>query len=322
MILVHSFKNSLSHSLKRDLPHKEASVVEFKFKLIEASSVMDHKGCENKEIGNCITIRGDRGGLLMEDGRSQCFLGGKGLDYLRMVIAEMVGTFIMMYCIYGIVAITELSKGQVGLLEYAATAGFAIIMVIFTVGPISGAHVNPSITIAFAASGQFPWSMVPFYIVAQTLGSVIAVGVGMCVYSMEPSFAVTRPLRGRSAAFWSELIATFFIMFLASNLSNHAREVGLLSGFAVAASISLAVLLTGPMSGASLNPARSFAPALVSWKFDDLWLYIVGPTIGALGGVLLCRLLQPNHQYSSSTSSPNRKFTSPDKRSMDTPDSA
>lgn len=76
------------------------------------------------------------------------------------VIAEMVGTFIMMYCIYGIVAITELRKGQVGLLEYASTAGFAIIVVIFTVGPISGAHVNPSITIAFAASGQFPWSMV------------------------------------------------------------------------------------------------------------------------------------------------------------------
>ncbi|XP_058076986.1 probable aquaporin NIP7-1 isoform X1 [Magnolia sinica] len=221
----------------------------------------------------------------------------KDLDFARMVVAEMVGTFVVMFSICGIIASTELTKGEVGLLEYASTGGFAIIVVIFAIGPISGAHMNPSITIAFATLGQFPWCRVPIYVTAQMLGSVSATYVGKFVYNMHADFANTRPVHGLKTAFWAELIATSFIMFLASALSSNAQSVGQLSPVAVGAAIALGVLITGPVSGGSMNPARSFGPAVVSWKFDHVWLYLVAPTIGAVVGAHLFRLLrlQPRH---------------------------
>ncbi|XP_058076987.1 probable aquaporin NIP7-1 isoform X2 [Magnolia sinica] len=139
--------------------------------------------------------------------------------------------------------------------------------------------------------------MVPIYVTAQMLGSVSATYVGKFVYNMHADFANTRPVHGLKTAFWAELIATSFIMFLASALSSNAQSVGQLSPVAVGAAIALGVLITGPVSGGSMNPARSFGPAVVSWKFDHVWLYLVAPTIGAVVGAHLFRLLrlQPRH---------------------------
>ncbi|KAI8009354.1 putative aquaporin NIP7-1 [Camellia lanceoleosa] len=162
------------------------------------------------------------------------------IDSLRKVLAEAMGTFILMFCICAIIAITQLMGGQVGLLEYAATAALTVVVVIFSIGAISGAHVNPSITFAFATSGQFPWS-----------------------------------------------------------------QVGHLSGFIVGTAIGLAVLISGPISGGSMNPARSLGPAIVSWKFGDVWIYLIAPTVGAVGGALLFRALRLQHHPCCSDSSPN-----------------
>ncbi|KAJ6688875.1 hypothetical protein OIU85_005316 [Salix viminalis] len=220
------------------------------------------------------------------------FLQGMDLNPARMVLAEMVGTFLLLFCVCGIVAGTQILRGQVGLMEYASVAGLAIIVVIFSIGPISGAHVNPAVTIALATFGHFPWSNVPLYILAQTVGSVSATYVGSSVYGVETQLMTTRPALGCSSAFWVEFMATFMLMFLAASISSQSRPIGPLSGFLYGIAIGLAVLITGPVSGGSLNPARSLGPAIVSWDFKDIWVYITAPTIGAVAGALIFHLLR------------------------------
>ncbi|EXB55022.1 putative aquaporin NIP7-1 [Morus notabilis] len=221
------------------------------------------------------------------------------------VVAEAVGTFILMFCICGIIASTQTTSGEVGLLEYAATAGLTVIVVIFSIGSISGAHVNPAVTLAFAIFGHFPWPRVPLYIFAQTFGSTTATYAGKFIYNLKSDLVLTRPLQGCASAFWVELIATFVIMFLVASLTHQAQSVGHLAGFVVGSAIGLAVLITGPVSGGSMNPARSMGAAIVSWNFNDIWIYITAPTIGAVGGALLFQFLKTQHRPCSSLTSPN-----------------
>nr|XP_043630787.1 probable aquaporin NIP7-1 isoform X1 [Erigeron canadensis] len=221
---------------------------------------------------------------------------------LRILIAEMLGSFIVMFSISGIIASTQLMRG-VGLLEYAVTAGLAVIVVVFSIGHISGAHVNPAVTIAFATVGPFPWKRVPLYIVAQVVGFTLATYMGMLVYVIKPEVMMTSPLSGYRAAFWAEFIASFFVLFLTASLVHAPPSVTQFSGFIVAVGIALGVLITGPISGGSMNPARSLGPAIVSYNFNDLWIYLTAPTLGATFGAFMLRLLKPC--VSSSLSSPS-----------------
>ncbi|KAM7259480.1 hypothetical protein ACFE04_015221 [Oxalis oulophora] len=239
------------------------------------------------------------------------FLNGVNLNPARVFMAEVVGTFILMFCVAGITASTQLSGGQVGLLEYATTAGLTVVVVIFSIGSISGAHVNPAITIAFATSGCFPWCRVPFYVLAQCIGSILATWVGSCVYNMKMDLMITRPHQGYvSSAFWAELIATFIVVFLAAAITCQAESVGHMSGLLIGIAISLAVLITGPVSGGSLNPIRSIGPAIVYWKFKDSWIYIIAPTIGAVAGVFTYRLLHLQHEPAGPAPSPKNELLS------------
>nr|GMD95111.1 probable aquaporin NIP7-1 [Ipomoea batatas] len=189
--------------------------------------------------------------------------------------------------------IRELMGVQVGLLEYAATASLTVVVVVFSIGPISGAHINPSVTLAFASLGPFPWPKVPFYIMAQVGGSVFATISSRLIYGVEYEHMMTRPLHGCNAAFWVEFLATFLILFLAASMSSDPQFTGKLAGFVVGVCIGLGVLISGPVSGGSMNPARSLGPAIASWSFDsNLWIYIVAPTTGAVAGVFLYRLLR------------------------------
>ncbi|KAL7220524.1 hypothetical protein ACSBR2_013408 [Camellia fascicularis] len=257
----------------------------------------------DQEIGSNATPRSVD--VLINKGSCCSFPYQMDIDSLRKVLAEALGTFILMFCICSIIAITQLMGGQVGLLEYAATAALTVVVVIFSIGAISGAHVNPSITFAFATLGQFPWSQVPLYIIAQIMGSTLATYVGSLVYGIKSELMITRPLQGSTTAFWVELIATFIIMFLASSLEYQSKYVGHLSGFVVGTAIGLAVLISGPISGGSMNPARSLGPAIVSWKFGDVWIYLIAPTVGAVGGAFLFRALRLQHHPRCSDSSPN-----------------
>ncbi|XP_027366479.1 probable aquaporin NIP7-1 isoform X1 [Abrus precatorius] len=227
------------------------------------------------------------------------------LNFVRIVMAEMVGTFILMFCVCGIITSTQLQNGAVGLLEYAATAGLTVVVIVFSIGPISCAHVNPAITIAFATIGQFPWLKVPVYIIAQTVGSMSATYIGSLVYGIKSDVMMTQPLQGCNSAFWVEVIATFIIMFLIAALTSESQSVGHFSGLVAGIAIGLAVLITGPISGGSMNPARSLGPAILSWKFKDIWIYILAPCVGAVAGALLYCFIRLRGQHCSTLSSPN-----------------
>ncbi|KAJ0093334.1 hypothetical protein Patl1_25440 [Pistacia atlantica] len=221
------------------------------------------------------------------------------LNHAREVIAEMVGTFILMFCLTGNIANTQLMSGEVGLMESAATTGLTIIVVIFCIGPIPGAHVNPALTIALATFCGFPWAKVPLYILAQTVGFVFGAFIGKLVYGIKYDVMTTRPLQGCSSAFWVELLATFIIVFLVASLTYEAPSIGNISGIVVGIVVGLAVFITGPVSGGSMNPARSLGPAIISGNFKDIWIYITAPIIGAVSGGLLYRFLRLRHSNSS-----------------------
>ncbi|KAI3704077.1 hypothetical protein L1987_74284 [Smallanthus sonchifolius] len=227
-------------------------------------------------------------------------------NLVRILVAEMLGSFIVMFSIGGIIASTELMRG-VGLLEYAVTAGLAVIVVVFSIGHISGAHVNPAVTIAFATVGPFPWKRVPLYIVAQVAGCTIATYAGTMVYGMKSEVLMTRPLVGYSAAFWAEFMASFFVLFLTASLVHAPPSVTQFSGFIVAVGIALGVLITGPISGGSMNPARSLGPAIVSFNFQGLWIYLTAPTLGAICGAFMLRMLKPCASLTSPSSSPSQR---------------
>ncbi|KAH9321482.1 hypothetical protein KI387_016121, partial [Taxus chinensis] len=187
------------------------------------------------------------------------------------VVAEMVGTFLMVFSICAIIAIGELLPQGLGLMEYAATGSCAIMVVVFSIGHISGAHINPSVTLAFAAVGQFPWWQVPAYVVAQFTGGFLGSYIAKIVYGVKGELGTTKPSQGCVRAFLVEAIASFFIMFLVSALSLDCRHIGQLAGIAVGAAIALGILITAPISGGSMNPARSFGPAVVSNDYEDVW---------------------------------------------------
>ncbi|GMH18812.1 hypothetical protein Nepgr_020653 [Nepenthes gracilis] len=228
-----------------------------------------------------------------------CLPCGFNLNFAMMVLAEMVGTFILIYCISGIVASMEVMGVKMGLLEYATAAGSAVVVIVFSIGAVSGVHINPAVTIAFATFGHFPWSKVPFYLVAQLVGSVLAAYAGMLVYGVKPELLTTHPTQGCAAAFWAEFMSTFLIMLLAVSLARDHKSVGRLSGFVMGIGIALGVLISGPISGGSMNPARSLGPAIVSGKFNHIWIYLFAPTAGAIVGVLVVHLFCIQHQITS-----------------------
>ncbi|XP_073128472.1 probable aquaporin NIP7-1 [Henckelia pumila] len=212
--------------------------------------------------------------------------------FIRKVMAEALGTFLLMFCIGGIIGNMAFMGIKAGLMEYAVTAALTVVVLVFSIGSISGAHLNPAVTIAFAAVGPFPWPEVPLYVLAQVGGSVSAAYIVPLVYGIEAEIMMTMPLHGCTAAFWVEFLATFIVLFLTTSLFNDPKPMGQMSGFVAGVTIGLGVLITGPVSGGSMNPARSLGPALISWRFDHLWVYLLAPTLGAIVGVSVYRILR------------------------------
>lgn len=211
---------------------------------------------------------------------------------MKKYIAEFIGTFSMIFCGTGAMTINEVTGGSVSHVGIAITWGLIVMAMIYAFGEISGAHFNPAVSIAFAYAKKFSWKEVPKYIIAQILGAILASVLLWFLFPASETLGATIPTVDVWRAFVLELLLTFFLMVVIINVSTGSKEIGVIAGIAIGAVVLLEAMFAGPITNASMNPARSFAPALVSGNLTHLWLYMVAPIIGALLAVVSCKLVK------------------------------
>lgn len=198
----------------------------------------------------------------------------------------------MVFCGTGAMTINEVTGGDVTHVGIAITWGLIVMAMIYAFAEISGAHFNPAVTIAFAYAKKFSWKEVPKYIIAQLLGAIVASVILWVLFPESEFYGATLPSIDVWRAFILELLLAFFLMLVIINVSTGSKEVGTMAGMAIGAVILLEALFAGPITKASMNPARSIAPAIVSGHYEHLWMYIAAPILGALLAVVSCRLVK------------------------------
>jgi aquaporin NIP len=205
----------------------------------------------------------------------------------RRAAAEFLGTFLLVFAGPGAIVIDAISDGGVTSLGIGLSFGLAVMVAIFSIGHISGAHINPAVTLAFALQGRFPWTQVPLYFGGQLAGAITASLVHLALFGNVARLGSSVPSDTTLQALGLEIVITFFLMFVITAVATDARAVGQGAAVAVGGYVALAATFSGPVAGASMNPARSFGPALVSGTWTDHWIYWLGPVAGAaLGGLV------------------------------------
>jgi aquaporin Z len=202
----------------------------------------------------------------------------------RRLFAEVLGTFFLVLVGAGGGVVDAVSDGAIGRAASVTAPGLMVMAIILFMGAVSGAHLNPAVTLGFAVRGDFPWRRVPGYIVAELLGSTLAVLVLWAMFGKVGSLGATEPGPGISdgQAMVMELILTVGLFSVIIGTASRSQNLGPLSALGVGAYIALAGLWSSPVSGASMNPARSFGPDLVLGNFDHYWVYVVGPILGVV----------------------------------------
>ncbi|XP_006286127.2 probable aquaporin NIP4-2 [Capsella rubella] len=203
----------------------------------------------------------------------------------QKLIAEMIGTYFIIFSGCGVVVVNVLYGGTVTFPGICVTWGLIVMVMIYSTGHISGAHFNPAVTVTFAVFRRFPWYQVPMYIGAQLTGSLLASLTLRLMFTLTPkAFFGTTPTDSSGQALVAEIIISFLLMFVISGVATDSRATGELAGIAVGMTIILNVFVAGPISGASMNPARSLGPAIVMGRYKGIWIYIVGPFVGVFAG--------------------------------------
>ena len=212
----------------------------------------------------------------------------------RRLFSEFLGTFFLVLVGAGGAVVDAASGGQIGRAAGVTAPGLLVLGVILYMGAVSGAHLNPAVTFAFALRGDFPWRRVPGYVVTQLVAASAAVLLLRVVFGEVGGLGATLPGDGFTdlQATVVELLLTLGLVSVILGTASTAQNVGALSALAVGGYIVLAGLWSSPVSGASMNPARSFGPALVNGDFSAYWVYLAGPFIGAAIAVGVAFLLR------------------------------
>lgn len=210
---------------------------------------------------------------------------------MRKLAAEMFGTFALVFAGTGAIVIND-THGAVGHVGIALTFGLVVLALIYALGDVSGAHLNPAVTLGFVAARRFPLRDAGPYLVSQCLGAVLASLLLRLLFPTHATLGTTLPAGSEWQSFVLEVVLTWLLMFVVLCVSTGAKEKGLWAGVAVGAVVGLEALFAGPVSGASMNPARSLGPALVAGRLDHLWVYLAAPVVGALLAVAACRCVQ------------------------------
>ena len=207
---------------------------------------------------------------------------------MKKLVAEFLGTFALVFAGTGAIVINGVSGGTITHAGIALTFGLVVLAMIYTFGDVSGAHLNPAVTAAFAISNRFAWRSVPPYVGAQVAGAFAASVLLRILFPSDAKLGATLPAGPAWQSFVLEIVLTFILMMVILSVSTGAKEKGITAGIAIGAVIALEAMFAGPICGASMNPARSLSPAVVSGNVEHLWLYIAGPIIGAALAVPAC----------------------------------
>ena len=211
---------------------------------------------------------------------------------LRRLVSEAIGTFILVFAGTGAIIIDSLAGGEIGTLGIGIVFGLTVAAMIYATGHISGAHINPAVTFAFALTRHFPMRMAPLYWLAQLLGATIASFLLLAMFGEVEAMGATLPAGSAVQSLALEAVLSFILMFVIMAVATDVRAVGQAAAIVIGATVGLEAIFAGPISGASMNPARSFAPALAAGELSSMWVYVVGPVGGMSLAALCYRLLR------------------------------
>ncbi len=210
----------------------------------------------------------------------------------KQLAAEGIGTFCLVFAGTGAIIVNDFSGGAVTHFGIAATFGLVVMAMIYALGDISGAHFNPAVTAGFVAARRMSVKVAVLFVFSQLLGAVLASGCLRMLFPTHELLGATLPSGAIEQSFALEVVLTFFLMFVILGVSIGAKEKGITAGLAIGGTVMLAALFGGPISGASMNPARSFGPAVAAAEFSFLWIYLAAPLIGAFVAVAACRCVR------------------------------
>jgi aquaporin Z len=211
---------------------------------------------------------------------------------MRKLAAEMLGTFALVLTGTGAIVVNQVRDGAVTHVGICLVFGLIVLALIYALGEVSGCHINPAVTLGFYAAGRLEGRWVLPYVLSQCAGAFLASVAVWLLFPANPTLGATLPSGDAMQSFVLEILMTFLLMFVVLCVSTGAKEKGVMAGVAVGSVIALEALFAGPISGASMNPARSLAPAVVSGRLEHLWVYLTAPTLGAVAGVLACCCVQ------------------------------
>jgi aquaporin NIP len=211
---------------------------------------------------------------------------------MKRYLAEFIGTFAIVFCGTGAIIINQESGGTIGHAGIAITFGLIVMAMIYALGSISGAHFNPAVTISFALAKKFPVREISPYILSQIAGGFFASTILRLLFAKNEFLGSTIPAGSEMQSFILEFILMFLLMFVIMHVAHGSKEQGLLAGLAIGSVVLLEAMFAGPISGASMNPVRSLAPAIVSGHVEHLWIYLTAPFLGGITGMLCWKIMR------------------------------
>ncbi|HZY35398.1 MAG TPA: aquaporin [Mucilaginibacter sp.] len=210
---------------------------------------------------------------------------------MRNYVAEFIGTFALVFCGTGAIIIDQQFGGTVTHPGVSITFGLIVMSMIYALGGISGAHLNPAVSIAFLIKKDFSVRQLPGYVISQVTGALAASLILKLLFAQSQLLGATMPAGTDLQSFVLEMIMSFFLMLVIINVAEGGKEKGMFAGLAIGAIVGLEAMFGGPVSGASMNPARSIGPAVASLHIGHLWIYIIAPIAGMAAAVPVCNYL-------------------------------